>query len=131
MPNLDEIGNVGVTVDRDWISGVPAAPSRIDPDGAPEATTRYWGELEYPKLAVELDRVQKKLILAEEDNWKHRSKGMVCGTCVFFVQKITPRVQRATHVIGRCRRRAPTMNGYPVVFTSDWCGEHRLDEEKI
>jgi len=32
--------------------------------------------------------------------------------------------------IGRCRRHAPTMNGYPVVFTTDWCGDHKLDETK-
>jgi hypothetical protein len=33
--------------------------------------------------------------------------------------------------IGRCRRRAPTMNGYPAVKPDDWCGDHRLDENKI
>jgi len=32
-------------------------------------------------------------------------------------------------VIGRCRRHAPTMNGFPVVYESDWCGDHRLDEK--
>ena len=29
--------------------------------------------------------------------------------------------------IGRCRRRAPTLGGWPVVFTSDWCGDHKLE----
>jgi len=33
--------------------------------------------------------------------------------------------------IGRCRRHAPTMNGYPAVFPTDWCGDHKLDEEKL
>jgi hypothetical protein len=33
--------------------------------------------------------------------------------------------------IGRCRRHAPTMNGYPVVHPTDWCGDHKLDETKI
>jgi hypothetical protein len=33
--------------------------------------------------------------------------------------------------IGRCRRHAPSMGGYPVVFVNDWCGDHRLDENKI
>lgn len=33
--------------------------------------------------------------------------------------------------IGRCRRRAPTMNGYPVVFSDDWCGDHKIDENKV
>jgi hypothetical protein len=34
-------------------------------------------------------------------------------------------------IVGRCRRHAPTMNGYPVVFEDDWCGDHKLDESKI
>jgi hypothetical protein len=33
--------------------------------------------------------------------------------------------------IGRCRRHAPTMNGYPAVKPDDWCGDHRLDENKL
>jgi hypothetical protein len=33
--------------------------------------------------------------------------------------------------LGRCRRHAPTMNGYPAVFEDDWCGDHKLDENKI
>lgn len=33
--------------------------------------------------------------------------------------------------LGRCRRHAPTMAGYPVVFETDWCGDHKLDETKI
>lgn len=34
-------------------------------------------------------------------------------------------------VIGRCRKHAPTMDGFPVVFPGDWCGDHKFDEEKI
>jgi hypothetical protein len=33
--------------------------------------------------------------------------------------------------LGRCRRHAPSMNGYPVVFPTDWCGDHKLDETKL
>jgi hypothetical protein len=33
--------------------------------------------------------------------------------------------------VGRCRKRAPSMDGYPVVFLTDWCGDHKLDETKI
>ena len=58
-----------------------------------------------------------------EDPWKHRSKGMRCKTCMFFVHKGIPGGN-----IGRCRRHAPTMKGYPVVFETDWCGDHKLDE---
>ena len=61
----------------------------------------------------------------KNDPWKHRSKGMVCETCMWFVRKET---QTPTK-IGRCRKHAPTMNGYPVVFDTDWCGDHKLSEE--
>ena len=33
-------------------------------------------------------------------------------------------------LFGRCRRHAPTMQGYPAVFGNDWCGDHKLDENK-
>ena len=58
-----------------------------------------------------------------KDNWVHRSKGLVCQTCMWFVEK--------TGDIGRCRRRCPTMNGFPVVYKTDWCGDHKIDEEKL
>ncbi len=71
----------------------------------------------------------------ERDPWKHRSAGMQCATCMWYV----PKVNHALHThtdpssppIGRCRRHAPTMNGYPVVFPADWCGDHKLDETKV
>ncbi len=78
------------------------------------------------------------------DNWKHRSSKMKCGTCMYFVEKKVVEIQGAivehieeelpktpTKTIGKCRRNAPTMKGWPVMFTSDWCGEHKHDEEKI
>lgn len=66
-----------------------------------------------------------------DDNWKHRSKGMKCESCMFFVEKITNAVQRGDRFIGRCRRHAPTMGGFPVVFSNDWCGDHKLDETAV
>lgn len=33
--------------------------------------------------------------------------------------------------IGRCRRHAPTMSGYPVVMVDDWCGDHKLSERVV
>jgi hypothetical protein len=66
-----------------------------------------------------------------QDPWRHRSDNMKCKTCMWFVEKQTSAVQREDRIIGRCRRHAPTMNGYPVVFSSDWCGDHKLDEEKL
>ncbi|OEU65994.1 MAG: hypothetical protein BA863_03605 [Desulfovibrio sp. S3730MH75] len=64
----------------------------------------------------------------KNDPWKHRSKGTICETCIYFVPKA---VGDKPSKIGRCRRHAPTMNGYPAVFGTDWCGDHRLDEEAV
>lgn len=65
------------------------------------------------------------------DPWKHRSEGMKCKTCMWFVVKEPKHVNGDKGGIGRCRRHAPTMNGYPVVYETDWCGDHKLDETKI
>ena len=93
-----------------------------------------------------------------KDPWVHRSTGMCCVSCMWFVEKVSCKpmivpsslkfktgetVQPAGavlnsdrgidpyQVVGRCRRHAPTMNGYPVVFNNDWCGDHKLDENSI
>lgn len=57
------------------------------------------------------------------DNWDDRST-FECKTCMFFVPKNESSV-------GRCRRKAPTNDGWPVIFDTDWCGEHRLVEEQL
>jgi hypothetical protein len=62
-------------------------------------------------------------IAVPEDNWKHRSAGMRCQTCMYFAVK--------NEKVGRCRRHAPTMSGWPVMFKTDWCGDHKLDETKV
>lgn len=71
--------------------------------------------------------------LCEDDPWKHRSELMRCKTCMAFVLKESQ--ARSTPVdanlIGRCRRHAPAMSGYPVVFENDWCLDHKLDENKV
>lgn len=61
----------------------------------------------------------------DKDPWKHRSKGMKCSTCMYYVQK------GDVGGFGRCRANAPTMKGYPAVFETDWCGAHKMDEEKL
>lgn len=58
------------------------------------------------------------------DPWQHRSKGMKCETCMWYAPKANP-------ALGRCRRHSPTMSGYPVVYPNDWCGDHKLDEDKV
>lgn len=69
--------------------------------------------------------------LDELDNWKHRSANMRCRTCMFFVGKLKEGMQDKDILIGRCRECSPTMKGWPVMFADDWCGAHKLDENKI
>lgn len=64
-----------------------------------------------------------------QDPWKHRVIGMRCKTCIWFVKKTKEENEKGE--LGRCRRHAPSMNGYPAVFETDWCGDHKLDENKI
>ena len=59
----------------------------------------------------------------EADPWKHRSERMRCATCMWWVPKY-PDLAGS----GRCRRHAPTMSGFPVVFARDWCSDHKLNE---
>ena len=63
-----------------------------------------------------------------DDPWRHRSASMRCVTCMWFAGKVSDSGQI---IIGRCRRHAPMMNGYPAVMPNDWCGDHKLDENKI
>jgi len=67
------------------------------------------------------------------DPWIHRSENMSCKTCMWYAEKpvLMPSEFREEGKIGRCRKHAPTMNGYPVVYLNDWCGDHKLDEAKI
>ena len=66
------------------------------------------------------------------DNWRHRSTTMKCATCMWFVPKETKtrrkKVADRVFTLGRCRKHAPTLNGYPAVFITDFCGDHKLDE---
>lgn len=67
------------------------------------------------------------------DNWQHRGSNMRCATCMWFVEKggrqVTPDDPLAQHPhFGRCRRHAPTMDGFPAVYAGDFCGDHKLDE---
>ena len=64
--------------------------------------------------------------MENQDNWKHRAAGMQCHTCMFWVRKIDAAGNMT--LVGRCRRNAPSPKGFVPTFESDWCGEHRLDE---
>lgn len=60
----------------------------------------------------------------KEDNWIHRAENMKCATCMWYVPK-------GDGKIGRCRHCAPTIKGWPAMFPTDWCGQHKLDEDKL
>jgi len=55
---------------------------------------------------------------------------MRCKTCMYFVEKWAGRPSSWDMVFGRCRRHAPTMSGWPVARGGDWCGDHKIDENK-
>ena len=81
----------------------------------------------------------KTMTHSTSDSWAHRSEGMRCKSCMWFAPKYPDgqpqydgdRITLPPANTGRCRRHAPTMNGYPVVFVNDWCGDHRLDENQV
>lgn len=78
-----------------------------------------------------LEYIAQPMQRPELDNWKHRSTNMRCRTCMFFVAKLKQDMQDKDILIGRCREGSPTMKGWPVMFADDWCGAHKLDENKI
>lgn len=69
-----------------------------------------------------MNEEESKAQKCDEDPWRNRSERMKCRTCMWFVHKVEGTV------IGRCRRHAPTMSGYPVVTVTDWCGDHKVNE---
>ncbi len=72
--------------------------------------------------------------MAASDPWAHRSAGMKCKTCMWWAPKPATeneQGQAPVRILGRCRRHAPTMNGFPACWSDDWCGDHKLDETKV
>ena len=67
---------------------------------------------------------------AKKDNWVHRSEKMLCRYCMWWVPKVPLDIKINREVLGRCRRHAPTLSGWVAVYASDWCGDHKLDENK-
>lgn len=62
------------------------------------------------------------------DPWKHRSAGMQCRTCMWYCPKVS---EDSNVYIGRCRKNAPELGGFPAVFPTDWCGNHRVNENAL
>ena len=72
---------------------------------------------------MDSDKAETAVDLLKRDPWEHRSRNMVCMTCMWWVRK-------GETALGRCRRRAPTMAGFPAAYGHDWCGDHKLDEKE-
>lgn len=67
-----------------------------------------------------------------KDNWIRREESRVCYNCFFYVEKELDDKKRKDVTFGWCRRHAPVVGeGFPAVFPTDWCGDHKLDENKI
>lgn len=66
---------------------------------------------------------------SRQDNWGPLGRSrMICESCRFYVPRRSK--DEGTLTAGRCRRRAPTMDGFPVVWYDDWCGDHKLADPK-
>lgn len=67
------------------------------------------------------------------DRWD-RKTDFGCDSCMFYVPKkkhSTSGDSTVPSLEGRCRRNAPTLKGYPVVFADDWCGEHKRGSNPV
>ena len=54
------------------------------------------------------------------DNWRPGlGVGATCSSCMYYVP-------------GRCRRHAPKVGeGYPAVYSNDFCGDHKVAKESL
>ena len=133
MPTLD--GTDGAAAFTDTNRG-DVRPKQVNPGAGEAGRTKGQPLGKGPSVHEEglskADIVQSEVREVKEDNWQHRSLGMKCMTCMWFVEK--PAKGGGPHLdatLGRCRRHAPSMHGWPVMFESDWCGDHKIDEEKV
>jgi len=58
---------------------------------------------------------------------------MKCEKCIYFVEakKETFEIYEPDKSIGTCRFNPPSFEGFPKVSSNDWCGQHKLDENKL
>ena len=50
-----------------------------------------------------------------KDNWENREM-FICKTCMHYINT-------------RCRKHAPTLSGFPAVYLTDWCGDHKITKQ--
>ncbi len=64
------------------------------------------------------------------DKWD-RETNFTCISCMYCVPKKKTAKEDEVEE-GRCRRHAPTLQGYPVVkLYDDWCGDHKLGSNPV
>lgn len=61
--------------------------------------------------------------MTPKDNWVAHTSTHTCKFCMWFKAK--------TNKVGRCIINAPTIKGFPVVYETDTCGEHRLNDKAL
>lgn len=90
--------------------------------GAGLESAKYQGQAPPPNPggAMAVPGVEKE---SSEDNWRNKST-FCCATCQWCVVKESGYASDVP--LGRCRRHAPTLGGWPVVYATDWCGDHKL-----
>jgi hypothetical protein len=76
-----------------------------------------------PPEALGMQEDRRNPVLLPDDPWRHRAIHMRCRNCMWYAEKVPS--------FGRCRRHAPTMSGYPAVYSTDWCGDHKMNEETL
>lgn len=130
MMTFRRYGKLGPSTDN-----AKAADDFLESRGLPRVAPEL-GDEPHPK---DLNEVRADFGLPPVgDPWTHRSEKMRCRTCMWFTEKVVkpmpphvvPGESSSLRILGRCRRHAPTMSGYPAVYTDDWCGDHKLDEAK-
>jgi len=109
---------------QEGVSGFGASPASamLDFDSNWEDSSSHTAP-DKPLELGELKRIVEEL-RAEEDNWRN-SNSFICATCLYYVEK------DSELDVGRCRRLAPTIKGYPVVYGTDWCGDHKLGVKNL
>jgi len=76
-----------------------------------------------PKYHAEpVDQASNAVPIRPIDNWADKA-AFVCATCMWFMVK-GPVFGHSD--MGRCRKKAPTLQGWPAMFSTDFCGDHKI-----
>ncbi len=70
----------------------------------------------------------------QEDPQEYRDKNMCCETCIWYAQEEPTdgiRFFNWNTEYATCRFKSPVLGGWPVLYLGDWCGDHKLDEDKV